>query len=81
MDQVKPSHVRDVSSWHCLVLCVSCIYISADYPSPSGGHFECDNGNCRGATALCNGYDDCGDNSDEVGCGGSDGPGMYHLCV
>ena len=31
--------------------------------------FTCDNGNCIPATWECDTDNDCGDNSDEVGCG------------
>ena len=31
--------------------------------------FTCDNGDCVYETSVCNQYDDCGDNSDEHGCG------------
>ena len=29
----------------------------------------CDNGNCYYESNKCDGYNDCGDNSDEEGCG------------
>ena len=37
--------------------------------------FKCNNGNCVSLSYKCDKYDDCGDNSDEFGCGkvGCDG--------
>ena len=32
-------------------------------------HFRCDNGNCIGDDNRCDDDDDCGDYSDEEGCG------------
>lgn len=31
--------------------------------------FECDNGRCVAPKQLCDGHDQCGDFSDESGCG------------
>ena len=31
--------------------------------------FKCDNQKCVDIDSQCNGYDDCGDNSDEKNCG------------
>ena len=31
--------------------------------------FSCDNGDCVPDSYRCNDFDDCGDNSDEDGCG------------
>ena len=37
--------------------------------------FTCDNGRCKPQSYRCDQIDDCGDNSDEKGCG------MYMLCA
>ena len=33
------------------------------------GEFQCQNGNCILSFWYCDFYNDCGDNSDEFGCG------------
>ena len=35
----------------------------------SSNQFACSNGNCVPSTYQCDRYNDCADNSDEVGCG------------
>lgn len=34
----------------------------------AGGGFHCDSGICINSSQLCDGLDDCGDNSDEALC-------------
>lgn len=48
------------------------IYI--DKPTRSvceDGHFHCNNGKCILKSWLCNGWDECGDSSDEQNCTGN----------
>ena len=66
-------------------LYVVCIYISAaptDYTlhiSCLDFRYECDNGLCIRYSSKCDGYNDCGDNADEIGCDGSGSSGTYTL--
>ena len=41
--------------------------------------YECDNALCIRYSSKCDGYNDCGDNTDEIGCDGSGSSGMYTL--
>ena len=51
---------------------ISMNFIIAPLPSncpPT--HFVCTNRRCRNPSTMCDGIDDCGDNSDEsIGCNG-----------
>ena len=47
------------------------------FPACSSPHlYLCGNGVCTYADYHCDGYDDCGDNSDEMNCGES----VAHFC-
>ena len=39
------------------------------YTGCSGAQYECDNGDCVPSEVLCDGKDDCTDDSDEEYCG------------
>ena len=45
-------------------------FFTAYYPPDCEIDFECDNGDCVLNMNKCDGYNDCGDNSDEHKCGG-----------
>ena len=70
-------------------LYVVCIYISAAPTDEYRFHisclelpYECDNGLCIRYSSKCDGYNDCGDNADEIGCDGSGSSGMYNVkCI
>ena len=46
-------------------------FLCASFPGTGceSDEFSCDNGECISDTLRCNDFDDCGDNSDEDGCG------------
>ncbi|KAL5515296.1 hypothetical protein EMCRGX_G000447 [Ephydatia muelleri] len=50
-----------------LICCAGCCI--ANGASCSSSQFSCNNGNCISSSLTCNYHDDCGDNSDEFGCG------------
>ena len=51
--------------------CFKCTFLSVDFvlhlgkPSCKSWQFQCNNGKCIHSSRICNGYDSCGDNSDE----------------
>ena len=46
-------------------------FLCASFPTTGceSDEFSCDNGECISDISKCNDLDDCGDNSDEDGCG------------
>lgn len=71
---------RWVRFYSVRLLCKSIVFIFktgisfTDKPSRShceDGHFHCNNGKCILKSWLCNGWDECGDSSDEQNCTGS----------
>ena len=45
------------------------MHLSLLVNSCDSDEFQCDNGDCKPESYQCDNYDDCGDNSDEEGCG------------
>ena len=48
------------ASFSCTTIDADCYYQSS---------FHCDSGDCVNSMYECDGYDNCGDNSDEQNCG------------
>ena len=46
-----------------------CNNLSLSDEACDSDEFQCDNGYCKPQSYRCNENDDCGDNSDEEGCG------------
>ena len=42
---------------------------AAAFEKCAPGEFQCNNGRCLDIRRKCNGYNECGDSSDEVDCG------------
>ena len=47
-----------------------------EYPECLAGYFQCSSKKCVNAHWVCDGDNDCGDNSDETGC-----KGKFHLSI
>ena len=47
---------------------VTHVHVSCRAAAVCSGHFRCSNGLCIYASRQCDGYNDCGDNSDESNC-------------
>ena len=50
------------------------LYCLTGFGKCAPDQFQCNNGVCLDPNGKCNGYDDCGDGSDEIDCG------MWLLC-
>ena len=72
-------------TFNCRLVNYISFSLSATTPAYcSSSQFTCNNGNCEPLSYKCDDYDDCGDNSDEfgcgkVGCGDAYGNGMSSL--
>ena len=58
----------------CCIICVTLLMLLKNDTAfnCSIGQYRCLNGQCISGSSVCDGYDSCGDNSDESQCGTSE---------